>query len=372
MDNKNIPSSAKDIFFMNQALKLAERSRGMTSPNPLVGAVLVKNGKVLAAAYHKRAGDPHAEALAILKAGTKAKDSTLYVTLEPCCHTGKKTPPCCPVILKAGIKKVVIAMRDPNPKVSGRGVKALRTQGVDVIEGVLEEKARKQNEVYSNFMTNGRPFVTLKCAMTLDGKIATPEGESKWITCEKSRTLVHKMRGSVDAVMTSVGTVLADNPRLTCRVKSAHKPARIIIDPELDTPLDFNVASTPPRTIFVTSIQDDRKKVLLKERGAEFVEFEGPKINLSRLMRELGGMDITSVMIEAGSSFSASALMAGIVDKVVFFIAPKIIGGYRSIPAIGGESFLKLADAIRISDMTVKKIGEDIMLTGYIKASGLD
>jgi diaminohydroxyphosphoribosylaminopyrimidine deaminase / 5-amino-6-(5-phosphoribosylamino)uracil reductase len=366
MDKKERPPADKDIFFMGQALKLAERSRGLTSPNPLVGAVIVKNGKIIAAEYHKRAGDPHAEALAIDKAGPKAKDSTLYVTLEPCCHTSKKTPPCCPIILDAGIKKVVVAMRDPNPKVSGRGIRVLQEQGVDVIEGVLEAEARKQNEAYCKLITTGRPSVTLKCAMTLDGKIATPEGESKWITGEKARKVVHKMRGSVDAVMTAVGTVLADNPRLTCRVKSAHQPARIIIDPDLDTPLDFYVVSTPPRTIFVTSMKDDRKKDLFKMRGIEFIEFDGHQFDLSCLMRVLGGMDITTVMIEAGSSFSAAALMADIVDKVVFFISPKIIGGCGSVPVIGGESFLKLADAIRVSNMTVKKIGEDIMVQGYV------
>jgi diaminohydroxyphosphoribosylaminopyrimidine deaminase / 5-amino-6-(5-phosphoribosylamino)uracil reductase len=366
MDKTNATPAAKDIFFMNQALKLAERARGMTSPNPLVGAVIVKNGRVIAAEYHKRAGDLHAEALALLKAGAKARGSTLYVTLEPCCHIAKKTPPCCPAILKAGVKKVVVAMRDPNPKVSGRGLKTLQDQGVIVIEGVLEEKAGKQNEAYCKFIKTGRPFVTLKCAMTLDGKIATPERESKWITGEKSRMVVQKMRGASDAVMSAIGTVLADNPRLTCRIKSAHQPARIIIDPDLDTPLDFNITSTPPRTIFVTSAQADRKKDLFRERGIEFIEFNGEKVDFGWLMDRLGGMDIVSVMIEAGSSFSAAALMAGIVDKVVFFIAPKIIGGCGSVPVVGGKSFLKLPDAIRISDMTVKKVGEDLMVEGYV------
>lgn len=351
---------------MNQALRLAERSRGMTSPNPLVGAVLVKAGRIISAEYHKRAGDLHAEALAIQKAGLEARGSTLYVTLEPCCHTGKKTPPCCPVILDAGIKEVVVAMRDPNPKVSGRGIKTLMDNGVRVIEGVLEEKARRQNEVYCKFITTGRPFVTLKCAMTLDGKIATPEGESRWITGEKARVVVHRMRGAADAVMTAAGTVMADNPKLTCRNKSGRQPARIIIDSGLDTPIDFNVASAPPRTIFVTASSDDEKKKAFLGRGVEFIGYEGPRVDLPWLMERLGSMGITSVLIEAGSSFNAAALMAGIVDKVVFFIAPKIIGGRLSIPVIGGESFLNLADAIQISNMTVKKVGEDLMVEGYV------
>jgi diaminohydroxyphosphoribosylaminopyrimidine deaminase / 5-amino-6-(5-phosphoribosylamino)uracil reductase len=359
----------RDIFFMNMALKIAEKSRGMTSPNPLVGAVLVKNGRIIAAEYHKKAGGLHAEALAILSAGPKAKGSTLYVTLEPCCHTIKKTPPCCPAISSAGIRKVFIAMRDPNPEVSGKGIKTLREQGIEVVEGVLEEKARRQNEAYTKFIITGRPFVTLKLAMTLDGKIATPEGESKWITSEKSRMIVQKMRRANDAVMSAIGTVLADNPRLTCRIKSACQPARIIIDPDLDTPLDFNVASTPPRTIIVTSVKDDPKRDLFADRGVEFIHYKGQKVDLPWLMGRLGSLGMTSIIIEAGSSFSAAALMAGIVDRVVFFIAPKIIGGRCSVPVIGGEEFRKLAEAIRISDMTMKKVGEDIMIEGYVKPS---
>jgi len=366
MDKTSASHSEKDEFFMNQAIRLAEKSRGMTSPNPMVGAVLVKQGRVIAAEYHKKAGDLHAEALALLKAGPRAKGSTLYVTLEPCCHTAKKTPPCCPAILNAGIKRVVVAMRDPNPEVSGRGINSLREQGIDVVEGVLREKALKQNEAYCKFILAGRPFVTLKCAMTLDGKIATPAGESKWITSEKSRTEVQKMRSCSDAVLTAIGTVLADNPRLTCRLKDAHQPARIIVDPDLDTPFDFNVTATPPRTIFVTSVQDGPKRELFKQRGIEFITFRGEKADLPWLMERLGSRGITSVLIEAGSSFSAAALMSGIVDKVAFFIAPKIIGGSRSMPVIGGEKFLALSEAVRITGMTVRRVGEDLMVEGYV------
>jgi diaminohydroxyphosphoribosylaminopyrimidine deaminase/5-amino-6-(5-phosphoribosylamino)uracil reductase len=363
-EKREIP--AADIFYMKQALKLAEKARGMTSPNPLVGAVLVKAGKVVAAEYHKRAGDLHAEALALLKAGKKAGGSTLYVTLEPCCHTAKKTPPCCPAILSAGVKRVVVAMRDPNPKVSGMGLKTLRDNGIEVVEGILEDKAARQNEVYCKFIRTGRPFVTLKCAMTLDGKIADAEGESKWITGEKARRVVQKMRGASDSVLTAIGTVLADNPRLTCRIGPSRQPARIVVDTDLDTPIDFNLTSTPPRTIFVTSAQDCPKRELFRDRGIEFISFSGNRVDLPRLMEELGSRGITSTLIEAGSSFSSEALMSGVVDKVVFFIAPKIIGGARSIPAIGGDVFLRLADAIPVSDMSARMVGEDLMVEGYV------
>ncbi len=365
IEKKNLVTE-KDVFFMKRALRLAEKARGMTSPNPLVGAVLTKNGKIIAEDYHKKSGEPHAEALAILKAKGKAKDAALYVTLEPCCHTDKKTPPCCPSIVKAGISKVFVAMRDPNPKVSGKGIKMLRDHGLIVIEGVLEDKAKKLNEAYCKFIATNRPFVTLKAAMTLDGKIATPEGESKWITGETARKIVHQMRCNSDGVMTAIGTVKADNPELTSRVKCSRQPVRIIIDPALETPPDFNVCSVPPETIFVTRRGNDEKKSVLRAKGLHFIEFTGKRVELPWLMDRLGSMGITSVMIEAGSSFNASTLKAGIVDKVIFFIAPKIICGKASLPVVGGDFFIKLNDAIYLSDITVRMVGADIMVEGYI------
>lgn len=367
MDKRQNTITESDIFFMKRALRLAEKARGMTSPNPLVGAVIVKNGRIIAEDFHKKAGELHAEALAILKAGGKAKNATLYVTLEPCCHTDKRTHPCSPAIIKSGIKKVFVAMRDPNPKVSGKGIQELRGHGITVVEGVLEEKARKLNEVYCKYITTKRPFVILKAAMTLDGKIATPEGHSKWITGERAREIVHRMRCSADAVMTAVGTVKADNPELTARAGCGRQPVRIIIDPDLETPLDFKVSTVPPATIFVTRRKDGEKKRELQARGIQFIEHEGRKVDLAWLMGRLGSMGITSVMIEAGSSFNACSLREGIVDMVVFFIAPKIICGKASIPVVGGEPFPKLEDALRLSDVTVRKVGEDIMIEGYLR-----
>ncbi len=365
--NKDNQVTESDIFYMKRALRLAEKARGMTSPNPMVGAVLVKDGKIIAEDFHKKAGEPHAEALVIAQAGDKAKNATLYVTLEPCCHTDKRTPPCSRAIINSGIKKIFVAMRDPNHKVSGKGITELGNHGIAIVEGLLEEKAGRLNEVYCKYITTGTPFVTLKAAMTLDGKIATPEGQSKWITGEKARQMVHRMRCSSDAVMTAIGTVKADNPELTARIKCRRQPLRIIIDPELETPIDFKVCKTPPGSLFVTNRKDGKKRSELQSKGIQFIECDDKKVDLKWLMEKFGGMGITSVMIEAGSSFNAAALKAGIVDKVVFFVAPKIILGRQSVPVVGGESFLKLQDALMISDMSVRKIGGDIMIEGYLR-----
>ncbi len=368
MDKDSQTFSGSDIFFMKRALRLAVKANGMTSPNPMVGAVIVKNGRIVAEDYHKKAGEPHAEALAIGKAGGQTRNATLYVTLEPCCHTDKRTPPCSRAVIEAGFKKVFVAMRDPNPKVSGKGIQELRNHGITVFEGLLEGQARKLNEVYCKYVTTKRPFVILKAAMTLDGKIATPEGQSKWITGERARQVVHQMRCSVDAVMTAVGTVKADNPELTARVKCCMQPARIVVDPLLETPLDFKVCTLPPQTIFVVrgNGPDYGKKLELEDRGVRFIEYEGTKVDMGWLMERLGGMGITSILIEAGSSFNAACLAGNVVDKVVFFIAPKIICGRTSIPVVGGESFLRLEEALRISDVQARKVGEDIMIEGYV------
>ena len=358
-----------DLFFIKRALTLAERARGKTSPNPMVGALLVKHGRIISEGYHKKAGTPHAEVIAIDKAGEKATGSTLYVSLEPCCHKDKRTPPCTEKIISSGIRKVVIAMKDPNPKVSGKGIAELEKAGIETIAGVLEEKSRKLNESYIKYITTGLPFVILKVAMTLDGKIATPDGESKWITGEEARKMVHRLRGSSDAVLTAIGTVKADNPQLTCRVSGHKNPVRVIIDPRLETRLDSNVVSCPPETIIVTRKAIDKESILqtFREKGISFIEYQGEQIDLTWLMKELGKRHITSVLIEGGSSLSSYCLEAGIVDKVMFFIAPKIIGGRDSFPAIGGKSFRRLAEAHRIRNIITRRIGQDILIEGYIQ-----
>lgn len=366
---------------MKEALRLAAKARGMTSPNPMVGAVIVKDGIIIAKDYHRRVGELHAEASVISKAGKNTKGSILYVTLEPCCHKDKRTSPCTEAIIKAEIKSVVIAMEDPNPKVSGRGIKILRRQGIEVGSGILEDKAKRLNEAYIKYITAKIPFVTLKVAMTLDGKIATPEGQSRWITGEEARRTVHLMRGSVDAILTAVGTVKADNPELTARIEGraltlARSPKRVVIDPDLEIPLNYKVFKLPPETIVATKkgqesrvesqeMREEKIKALIS-KGVKIIEYEGERLYLKWLMKKLGEMEITSVMIEGGSSLSAYALQDSMVDKVVFFIAPKIIGGKESIPAIGGTLYKRLQDAYRIHNINIKRVGEDLMIEGYI------
>lgn len=353
-----------DQKHIGRAIALAARAWGRTSPNPMVGAVLVKGGKVIAEDYHRRAGEPHAEALVLARAGDKAKGATLYVSLEPCCHSGKRTPPCAKAIIRAGVKRVVVAIEDPNPMVSGKGLRELLNAGVEVTAPVLEDRARRLNEAYIKHVTTGRPFVVMKVAMTLDGKIATPQGESKWITGEKSRLMVHRLRGGLDAVLTAIGTVKADDPELTSRIESARNPIRIIIDPDLEISPNAKALRTPPEVFIVTRNLGEKSKTL-EDRGIRIMQYQG-KLDLGRLIKTLGGMGITSVLVEGGSSLTAHCLEDGIVDKVMFFIAPKIIGGRESFPAVGGSSFRKLAEAYRVKDLDVKRVGEDVLITGYI------
>lgn len=373
-----LESMSHDLF-INRAIALAARARGKTSPNPMVGAVLVKGGRIVGEGYHRKAGTPHAEAVAIDAAGDKARGSTLYVSLEPCCHKDKRTPPCTQKIISSGIRRVVIAMEDPNPKVSGKGIKELRNAGIDVVSGILKEKAEKLNEYYIKHVTTGMPFVVLKVAMTLDGKIATPAGESKWITGDKARRLVHRLRGEVDALLTAIGTVRADNPRLTCRTGKYNSPLRIVIDPDLDIRPDACVLLPPPDTVIVTrrpetgggqrSSKNDKKKILL-EKSVELLEYDGEKVDLPRLLKNLGGRGIVSVLVEGGSSLNSYCLESGIVDKVMFFIAPKIMGGRESFPAVGGSAFRRLSEAHRIRDMKTRRIGDDVLIEGYLNPQG--
>ncbi len=356
-----------DEFFIRHTLRLAAKAKGTTSPNPMVGAVIVKRGEIIAEDFHKKPGTLHAEALAIAKAGQRAAGSTLYVNLEPCCHTEKRTPPCTGAVINAGIGRVVIAMTDPNPKVSGKGIRELEKAGIEVKSGILEEEAKTLNEVYIKYITTGKPFVTLKIAMTLDGKIATPEGQSKWITGERARKIVHILRSRADAVMTAIGTVKADNPQLTARISKGRNPLRIVIDPHLEISPDARILNIPPETIIVTKNNDSLKINYLDKSGIKILLFK-EKLDLNWLLEILGKMEITSLLIEGGSSLNAHALEDGIVDKVMFFIAPKIIGGRQSYPAVGGSTYRKLEEAHRIKDMKIRRIGEDFLIEGYVKS----
>jgi diaminohydroxyphosphoribosylaminopyrimidine deaminase/5-amino-6-(5-phosphoribosylamino)uracil reductase len=367
-----------DEMFMKKALSLAARGTGRTSPNPLVGAVVVKGGKIIAADYHKKAGTPHAEALALEKAGKLARGSTLYVNLEPCCHTEKRTPPCTKSIIRSGVRKVVSAMIDPNPKVSGMGLRELRRAGIETETGIMEKEAKELNEFFIKFITKREPFTLLKIAESLDGRIATASGESKWITGEKSRAYVHKLRNEVDAVLVGINTVTKDDPSLDCRIKGGRNPYRIIVDSKLRIPLDAKVLHHDDGKTIIAAVQPHensslqrnyrRKIERLSDLGVRVlsVKEKDGMVDLKSLVKELGRLHITSLMIEGGSSINASALSAGIVDKVMVFTAPKIIGGVDSVASIGGRSPALLKKAFQIKNLKIRKIAEDILIEGYI------
>lgn len=362
----------EDIKFMREALRLAESMRGRTSPDPMVGAVIVKRGRIVARGYHAEVGTPHAEAFAIKKAGRKAKGATLYLNLEPCCHFGNN-PPCTDKIVKTGVRRVVAAMKDPNPLVSGRGFKELRDAGIKVEVGVLQEEAKKLNEAFIKHITTGTPFVILKAAMSLDGKIATPGGESKWITGEKARKFVHYLRNSVDAVMVGKNTVRVDDPELTARdIKGKKKnPVRIVLDPFAEIPLTSKVLSREPQKTIVVVSSKARKDRILKiiGKGAEVLvtKLRRGEIYLKWLMRELGRRNIVSMLIEGGGKTNASALFQDIVDKIYFFISPKIIGGEKALTPVEGKGISSLKKALKIKELKFKKIDSDILFEGYIE-----
>jgi diaminohydroxyphosphoribosylaminopyrimidine deaminase/5-amino-6-(5-phosphoribosylamino)uracil reductase len=361
--------SMSNKTFMKKALALAAMGKGRTSPNPMVGAVIVKNGKVIAADYHRKAGTPHAEIRALKKAGNKTKGADLYINLEPCCHTEKRTPPCTKAIIKSGIKKVVTAMIDPNPRVAGMGFEELHAAGIITETGVMEAEAKRLNEAFIKYITKKEPFVILKIAQTLDGKIATAGGESKWITGAEARKYVHELRNEVDAVLVGIGTVKKDDPSLDCRIHGGKNPYRIIVDSRLQIPIASKALKhNDGKTIIATTKTVDKKKTgLLKSKGINVlaVKEKAGKVDLKNLMKELGRLEITSVMIEGGSSINASALSDRIVDKVMIFIAPKILGGADSIPSVGGKSPTLLKGALKLKNLRIMNFGEDILVEGY-------
>lgn len=357
--------------FMERAIELAEKGRGKTSPNPLVGAVVVKNNKIISEGYHKKAGEAHAEVMAIKRAGTKASNGELYVTLEPCCFYGK-TPPCTDFIFSSGIKKVYYGLNDPNPRVRGRGGDNLKKAGLKVEKGFLEKEIKEQNEIYIKYITKKSPFVVLKTAMSVDGKIATKKGDSKWITSEKAREYVHRLRAEYDAVMVGIGTVLKDDPILSVRKdkKLSKQPKRIIVDSKAILPLSSKILATSDRisTILATTNQAWKGKIeSLKKRGVEVISVPENKgrVNLRLLIKELGKRELTSIFLEGGSDLNASMLEAGLVDKFIFFIAPKIIGGREALGPVGGTGIERLSDVLNLKITSVEKIDSDLKVVAY-------
>lgn len=363
-----------DIKFMRLALRLAEKGRGLTNPNPMVGAVVVREGKIVGQGYHHHAGEAHAEILALQEAGEKARGATLYLNLEPCAHFGR-TPPCTEAILNAGIKRVVAGMIDPNPLVSGRGVSRLRRAKVQVDVGLLAEECRRLNAPFVKYITTGKPLITLKVAVSMDGKVATNRGEARWISSAESRKYVHKLRQNVDAIVVGIGTVLQDDPLLTVRLPSLKKPRqpwRVIVDSNLRIPLRSQIVKTAkhyPTLVATTNsaplyqikkLEKANVKVLIVAKDRQ------GKVQLIALMEQLAKQGILSVLLEGGPTLNASALQEKLVDRLLFFIAPKLIGGEKAPGAIGGKGINRLKDAIRVKNLRLRKLGIDLLLEGEI------
>ncbi|MFH0827216.1 MAG: bifunctional diaminohydroxyphosphoribosylaminopyrimidine deaminase/5-amino-6-(5-phosphoribosylamino)uracil reductase RibD [Candidatus Omnitrophota bacterium] len=357
-------------YFMNIAMRLALKAKGRTSPNPMVGALVVKKGKVVGRGYHKKCGLAHAEVAALDEAGRFSKDATLYVTLEPCAHFGR-TPPCVDRIIKSGISEVVVGMLDPNPLNNGKGIRILKQHKIKVHVGVLEESLRKLNEVFIKYILKKMPFVTVKVAESLDGKIATARGDSKWITSDKSRFHAHRLRRNYDAVMVGVNTVLRDNPKLDA-LFSSKQPAKIIVDSQLSTSPDANVFAAKNQAIVVTLAShpgqetENRKMLSEKARILEVKEKEG-QVNLKDMMKKLARLEITSVLVEGGGTLIGSFFDEALVDKVLFFISPKIIGGKEAISSVMGKGIGRIENAIKLKDIRWRKSGEDFLIEGYVK-----
>jgi diaminohydroxyphosphoribosylaminopyrimidine deaminase / 5-amino-6-(5-phosphoribosylamino)uracil reductase len=365
-----------DVKYMKRALELAKKGAGYTNPNPLVGAVIVKDGRIIGEGYHEVYGSHHAEVNAFRNATEDVKGATIYVTLEPCSHYGK-TPPCAKAIVEKGIKKVIVALGDPNPEVAGRGIKILRDNGIEVVTGVLEEESRRLNEIFLKYITTKLPFCILKTAMTLDGKIAARTGDSKWITNEESRKYVHKLRHRVSSIMVGVGTIIQDDPLLNTRIQeeSGSDPIRIVVDTRGRTPLEarvLNIKSNSKTIIAVTKLAPQEKLKEFERIGAEVIitPLMENRVDLKYLMKALGERKIDSVLLEGGSELNYSAMEAGIIDKVNAFIAPKFIGGREAKTPVGGLGRPLMKDALMLKDIEIHRFGDNIMIEGYIREEG--
>jgi len=371
-----------DEKFMKVALRLAKKGIGRTSPNPVVGAVIVRNGEVIASGYHKRAGAPHAEIEALAKIGEKVREGdTLYVTLEPCHHHGR-TPPCTEAILRSGLKRVVVGMKDPNPNVTGGGCEFLGQKGVEVRVGVFESACRRLNEFFLKFVTTGRPFVMAKTALTMDGWTATSTGHSRWVTGERSRQFVHRLRDQVDALMVGIGTILADDPSLTTRLKNraGKDPLRIVVDTHLRIPQNARVlhVDSPAKTLVAVGegVSENRLKTIQKNGVSTLIcpKRKG-RIDLTALMDMLGTKSITSVLLEGGSTLMGAMIRESLVDKFLFFKAPKVLGGDDGMPMAAGPGPQTMEGCLWLNDLETRRLGDDLLVVGYpeyMKGSGAE
>jgi diaminohydroxyphosphoribosylaminopyrimidine deaminase / 5-amino-6-(5-phosphoribosylamino)uracil reductase len=366
------PSGHRDALWMDRALRLAERGVGLTSPNPMVGAVLLRGERVVGEGTHLRAGGPHAEAAALDAAGPAARGATCYVTLEPCAHFGR-TPPCADALVRAGVSRVVAAIGDPHPEVDGRGLARLGAAGVSVTVGVREAQARALNRAFFCAVTEGRPHVTLKAAMTLDGKIASADGTSRWITGEEARLEAHRLRFAADAVLVGIGTVLADDPQLTVRHPGlpSKAPLRVVVDSRLRIPAEARVLrSGDPGRVLVACVAPAPAgpAAALRARGARVLEVpgEGGRVDLRVLLEALRALDVIAVLVEGGGELGGAFAEAGLVDRVAFFVAPRLLGGREAPGPLGGRG-RPLKDALTLADITTRRLGDDLLVQADVR-----
>jgi diaminohydroxyphosphoribosylaminopyrimidine deaminase / 5-amino-6-(5-phosphoribosylamino)uracil reductase len=360
------------LKMMRAALALARRGVGKTAPNPAVGCVIARDGAVVGRGWHKKAGTPHAEVHALNEAGALAAGADAYVTLEPCAHFGK-TPPCARALVAARVARVFVAMIDPNPLVAGKGIEILREAGIEVQVGLLEAQARELNLPFIKWIQTKRPYVILKSALTMDGKSATAGGDSRWITGDRSRREVHRLRGVVDAIMVGVGTVIKDDPLLTCRVSGGKDPIRVVVDSTLRIPRHaavFNPHSTA-RTLVATCCADPARLEAIAAHGGEVLSCAGRegRVELDDMFRQLGALGIQSVLLEGGSHLAGAALRAGLIDSCMIFLAPKLVGGV-GMGLFAGEGVAMMGDALKLEGMTVKRIGADLLVQGTPERQG--
>ena len=367
---KNITDMEQDRQYMKMALELAQKGMGFTAPNPMVGAVIVKNGRIIGQGYHRKYGELHAEREALAVCTEEPKGASIYVTLEPCCHYGKQ-PPCVNAILEAGIRRVIIGSSDPNPLVAGKGIRILKDHGIEVTENILKEECDKLNEAFFYYIQNKKPYVVMKYAMTMDGKIAAYTGESKWVTGEAARIHVQEQRLKYTGIMVGVGTVLADDPMLTCRLENSRNPVRIICDSHLRTPLTSKIVRTAETipTILASSSKDQQKIKNYEELGCQvlYVPEKNGHIDLNRLMELLGAARIDSILLEGGGSLNWSALESGIVQKVQTYIAPKLFGGEEAKTPVEGKGFPDPASAVLLKNSEIIRLGDDFLIESEVK-----
>jgi diaminohydroxyphosphoribosylaminopyrimidine deaminase/5-amino-6-(5-phosphoribosylamino)uracil reductase len=370
MNRKNGDFLSYDEKYMRLAMQLAGNAIGRTSPNPLVGAVIVKDNRVVGCGWHRKAGTPHAEVHALNQAGELAQGADVYVTLEPCAHYGK-TPPCAKALVEAKVKNVYGGLLDVNPKVAGKGFKILEDAGIHVEYGFLQDELRKQNEVFFKWIEHKKPFIVLKAAMTLDGKIATATGQSKWITNETSRAYGYKLRDIYDGIMVGINTVIEDNPMLTARVDGGKNPIRIVVDSSLKIDINANVVQDKSaKTIIATTDKADKDKILkLQAQDVDVIvvdKDENDKVDIEKLLDILGQQNICSILVEGGATLSGSFVAKKLVDKVYFFIAPKIVGGKEAKTPVAGTGILNLQEALALKDIQIEKLEEDILIIGRV------